>query len=118
MPRIDPYKQLRKICLGFPEAEEKVFGGHTTPTYRVRDKIFVMQSGDAERPALWCKAPPGAQRILVGSDPNRFFSPPYVGPKGWIGMYLNCAVDWDLVTELVTDSYRMTAPKRLLALLG
>ena len=115
MARTDPFKQLRKICLALPEAVDKPFGGHTTPTYRVRDKIFVMQSSDRERHALWCKAPPGAQRILVGSDPERFFSPPYVGPKGWIGMYLNGTVDWELVTDLVTDSYRMTAPKRLLA---
>lgn len=118
MVRNDPYRRLRKICLAFPEAVEKVFGGHTTPTYRVRDKIFVMQSGDGEQAAFWCKAPPGAQRVLVGSDPDRFFSPPYVGPKGWIGMYLNGAVDWDLVADLITDSYRMTAPKRLVALLA
>ena len=80
MPRTDPYKQLRKICLAFPEAIEKVFGGHTTPTYRVRDKIFVMQSGDGERPALWCKAPPGAQRVLVGSrlSGNPYYEPPDV----------------------------------------
>ncbi len=117
MARSGPYEQLRKICLAFPEAEEKVFGGHTTPTYRVRDKIFVMESGDGARPSFWCKAPPGAQRILVGSDPDCFFAPPYVGPKGWIGMFLDGTVDWDLVAALVTDSYRMTAPKRLTALL-
>ena len=117
MARSDPFKLLRKICLAFPEAEEKVFGGHTTPTYRVRDKIFVMQSGDDARAAFWCKAPPGAQRVLVGSDPDRFFAPPYVGPKGWIGMYLDAPIDWDLAAELIRDSYRMTAPKRLVALL-
>ena len=117
MTRKDPFKQLRTLCLAFPEAEEKVFGGHTTPTYRVRDKIFVMQSSEGAKPAFWCKAPPGAQRILVGSDPDRFFAPPYVGPKGWIGMYLDGAIDWDLVTDLIADSYRMTAPKRLLALM-
>ncbi len=118
MPRRDPFKQLRALCLAFPEAEEKVFGGHTTPTYRVRDKMFVMQSGDGAQPAFWCKAPPGAQRILVGSNPDRFFAPPYVGPKGWIGMYLDGTVDWDLAADLIADSYRMTAPKRLAAQLG
>ena len=117
MARSDPFRQLRKICLTLPEAHEKVFGGHTTPTYRVRDKIFVMQSGDDARAAFWCKAPPGAQRVPVGSDPDRFFAPPYVGPKGWIGMYLSGPIDWDLAAELIRDSYRMTAPKRLLALL-
>jgi predicted DNA-binding protein (MmcQ/YjbR family) len=54
--------------------------------------------------------------VLVGSDPERFFAPPYVGPKGWIGMYLDGAIDWDLAAELIRDSYRMTAPKRVLAL--
>ena len=117
MTRADPFERLRKICLSFPEAEEKVFGGHTTPTYRVRDKIFVMQSGDDARPAFWCKAPPGAQRVLVGSEPGRFFAPPYVGPKGWIGVYVDAALDWDLAADLIADSYRMTAPKRLAALL-
>jgi hypothetical protein len=61
MARTNPVEPLRKICLAFPEAEEKVFGGLTTPTYRVRDKIFVMESGDGARPAFWCKAPPGAR---------------------------------------------------------
>lgn len=117
MVRNDPLKRLRQISLALPEAEEKVFGGHTTPTYRIRDKIFAMQSGHGERPAFWCKAPPGAQSVLVGSDADRFFSPPYVGPKGWIGMYLDGTVDWDLATELIRDSYRMTAPKRLATLL-
>jgi predicted DNA-binding protein (MmcQ/YjbR family) len=111
----DPLAALRKICLALPEANEQVFGGHTTPTWRVRDKIFAMQSGDDGGMSVWCKAPPGAQAVLVGSDPDRFFSPPYVGPKGWIGIRLDGKVDWDLVSDLVRDSYRMTAPKRLTA---
>ena len=84
----------------------------------MRDKIFVMQSGDDARPAFWCKAPPGAQRVLVGSDPDRYFAPPYVGPKGWIGVYVDVTLDWDLAADLIADSYRMTAPKRLLALMA
>lgn len=67
--------------------------------------------------AFGCKAPPGAQRVLVGSDPGRFFSPPYVGPKGWIGMHLHALIDWELAAEPIRDSYRMTAPKRLVALI-
>jgi predicted DNA-binding protein (MmcQ/YjbR family) len=109
---------LRAICLALPEATEQLFGGHTTPTFRVRDKIFAMFTNDHHgdgRVALWCKAPPGAQGVLVGSDPERFFAPPYVGPKGWIGVRLDRPVDWEEVEALVTDSYRMTAPKRLLA---
>ena len=116
MGRSTPIDRLRAICLALPEAHEKVFGGHTSPTFRVRDKIFVM-TNDANE--MWCKAPPGAQQILVGSDPKRFFAPPYIGPKGWIGLRLSVTpVDWGLVEDLAHDSYRMTAPKRLLKLLA
>jgi predicted DNA-binding protein (MmcQ/YjbR family) len=115
MPRKSPIQKLREICLALPEATEQVFGGHTSATFRVREKIFAMENGHEGRIAFTCKAPPGAQHILVGSDPDRFFVPPYVGPKGWIGMCINGAVDWGLVADLVTDSYRMTAPKRVSA---
>jgi len=93
-----------------------VFGGHTTPTFRVRDKISAQYEDGHHhtgRPALWCKAPPGAQDVLVGCDPKRFFVPPYVGHNGWIGVWLDVPIDWDVVGGLVADSYRMTAPKRL-----
>ena len=66
--------------------------------------------------SMWCKAPRGAQAVLVGSDPDRFFVPPYVGHHGWIGLWLDVELDWDEVAELVVGSYRLIAPKRLLAL--
>lgn len=110
MPRKTPIQHLREICLALPEATEQVFGGHTSATFRVRDKIFAMKSDHQGRKAFTCKAPPGAQHILTGSDPKRFFVPPYVGPKGWIGVRIDGAVDWELIADLVTDSYRMTAP--------
>ncbi|MDP9237084.1 MAG: MmcQ/YjbR family DNA-binding protein [Chloroflexota bacterium] len=117
MPHKTPLQKLREICLALPEATEQVFGGHTSATFRVRDKIFAMENDYDGRTAFTCKAPPGAQRILVGSDPGRFFVPRYVGPKGWIGMCIDADVDWGLVADLATDSYRMTAPKRLSALI-
>jgi hypothetical protein len=111
--------QLRAICLALPEAVEK--GGVADHTFRVRDKIFAMfldnHHGDG-RVAMWCKAPAGAQKLLVGSDPARFFVPPYVGHHGWIGVRLERDVDWDEVADLVADAYRMTAPKRLIAAMG
>lgn len=116
--RARPLDRLRKLCLALPEAQEVLFGGHTTPTFRVRNKIFAMYTDDHHgegRIALWCKAPPGAQSVLISSEPDRFFSPPYVGPKGWIGVRLDRPVDWPLVADLIADSYRMTAPKRLAA---
>lgn len=113
MARRDPLGRLRTICLALPEATEKEAWGE--PTFRVRDKLFAMYTnnhhGDG-RVAVWCKAPPGVQEILVGADPERFFVPPYVGHKGWIGVRLDVKVDWQEVAEIVQDSYRMTAPTR------
>jgi predicted DNA-binding protein (MmcQ/YjbR family) len=109
--RKTPVDRLRAICLALPEAEEKEAWGD--PTFRVRDKIFAMPKAGDGRLSLWCKAPPGSQAILVGADPERFFVPPYVGHKGWIGMRLDRSPDWNEVTLLVRRSYRLTAPKRL-----
>ena len=67
------------------------------PTFRVRDKIFAMQKRCDGRISLWCKAPPGSQAILVGADAERFFVPPYVGSKGWIGVRLDDKPDSDEV---------------------
>ena len=108
--------RVRRICLALPEAEERPFGGHTAPTFRVRDKIFVMTSEDGT--SMTMKAPKGAQPILVASEPERFFVPKYVGPKGWIGVHLNLtkAPDWDEMAEMIAESYCLTAPKRLAAL--
>ena len=109
-------ERLRTICLGLPEAIEKETWGD--PTYRVREKIFAMEKRGDGRPSLLCKAPAGSQAVLVGADPQRFFVPPYVGPKGWIGMRLDDDPDWDEVAAIVRRSFRLIAPKRLAALVG
>lgn len=106
--------RVREICLALPEAAEKSFGGHTSPAFRVRDKMFVMIGED--RTAMTFKAGPGVQEALVADDPERFYVPPYVGSKGWVGARLDVDQDWDEVAELVVDSYRLIAPKRLAAL--
>lgn len=111
----DPLVQLRNICRAFPEVTEQ--GGVGDPTFRVRDKIFAMRHRVGNRMSMWCKAQPGAQEVLVGSDPERFFVPPYVGQHGWVGIWLDVEIDWELVADLVEKSYRMTAPKRLSRLL-
>ncbi len=105
--------RIRELCLALPEAVEKPFGGHTAPSFRVRDKLFVMTSEDGT--AMTCKARPGVQQALVSSDPERFFVPAYVGHKGWVGARLDVEQDWDEIAELVEESYRMTAPKRVAA---
>lgn len=111
----DAIDHLRAICLALPEASEE--GGVGDPSFKVRKKIFAMQHQMDGRMSLWCKAAQGAQNILVGSQPQRFFVPPYVGQHGWIGIWLDGEIDWDEVVDLIQESYRMTAPKRLLALL-
>lgn len=104
-------ERLREICLRLPEAVET--GGVGNPSFKVRDKIFAMQHGHEGRTSCWVKAPRGVQGMLVGHDPARFFVPPYVGVHGWVGAWLDAEVDWDELADLVEESYRMTAPKRL-----
>jgi predicted DNA-binding protein (MmcQ/YjbR family) len=111
-----PTDRLRAICLGLPEAMEKEAWGD--PTFRVRGKIFAMEKRGDGRLSLWCKALPGSHMVLVGADPERFFVPPYVGHKGWVGVRLDSEPDWEEVAALVKRSYRLIAPKRLAALIG
>ncbi|WP_019634756.1 MmcQ/YjbR family DNA-binding protein [Actinomadura atramentaria] len=108
-------QRLREICLALPEAVEKPFGGHTAPSFRVRDKLFAMTMRDGA--ALTVKAGPGVQQALVEGDPERFYVPPYVGAKGWVAARLDVPQDWDELAELIEDSYRLIAPKRLAKLL-
>jgi len=110
--------RIRAICLALPEAEERPFGGHTAPAFRVRDKLFVMTSEDGT--SMTMKAPRGAQQVLVASDGERFFVPKYVGSKGWVGVRLDlrAAPDWDEMAELIMEGYCLTAPKRLAAQVG
>ena len=106
-------KRLRTICLRLPEAVEA--GGVGNPSFKVRDKIFAMQHGHEGRPSCWVKAAAGMQELLTGHDSERFFRPPYVGQHGWVGVRLDGKVDWDELADLVEESYRLTAPKRLTA---
>jgi predicted DNA-binding protein (MmcQ/YjbR family) len=110
-----PLERLREVCLRFPEAVEA--GGVGDPSFKLRGKIFAMQHEHEARPSLWVKAPPGVQELVVGSEPDRFFRPPYVGHHGWVGAWLDVELDWDELGDLIEESYRITAPKRLLATL-
>jgi hypothetical protein len=107
----DAINQLRMICLALPEATEDA-AGVGSPSFKVRDKIFAMQHPMDERPSLWCKAPQGVQGMLIDSEPEHFFVPPYVGQHGWVGLWLDGEVDWGHVADLVEESYRMTASKK------
>ena len=109
--------RLRKVCLALPETTERL--SHGAPTFFVRDKktfvMFLDHHHDDGRLAIWCHAPPGVQGDLVDEEPERFFVPPYVGPRGWVGVRLDVNLDWDEITGIVTDAYRMVAPKKLRA---
>jgi hypothetical protein len=118
--RADPVAEVRRICLDLPEVSERL--SHGAPTWFVRGKktlatVWDDHHGDG-RLALICAAPPGVQQQLVDEEPDRFYVPPYVGGRGWIGVRLDVKVDWAEIRAIVTDSYRCVAPKTLAALLG
>ncbi|HEY7009599.1 MAG TPA: MmcQ/YjbR family DNA-binding protein [Jatrophihabitantaceae bacterium] len=69
----------------------------------------------ADRLAFWCPVPPGVQEELIAGDAERFFRPPYVGHRGWVGVRIDGAPDWEEIEQIVRDAYRQIAPKRLLA---
>jgi len=106
---MDNVERIREICMAFPGAAEKPFGGHVSPSFRVRDKIFATINEDQSE--LVFKAPAGAQEVLVGANPARFLVPKYVGHKGWVGIRLGANLDWDEVAGLLAESYALTAPR-------
>jgi len=107
-------ERLRAICLALPETSEKVAWGE--PTWRVKGKLFAQLDNHhhgADHLAVWLPAPLGEQESLLFLDPQRFFRPPYVGPRGWVGVRIDRGPDWKLVTSLVKQAYREVAPPRL-----
>jgi predicted DNA-binding protein (MmcQ/YjbR family) len=116
----DISQAVREVCLSFPEAEE--FVSHGSPNFRVRKgKIFatyvVNHHGDG-RIALWLNAPDGAQAHYVRAEPKHFFVPPYVGPRGWLGVNLDKGISWKRVAQLTREAYEKVAPSALSAQIG
>ena len=110
--------QVRSICLVLPEVTERL--SHGAPTWFVRGKssfVTLWPHGhhDNDFPHLWCAGPPGVQQELIASEPHRFFRPPYVGHRGWIGVRLDRDLDWAEIAELCQDAYRVIAPAKLVA---
>jgi hypothetical protein len=109
--------QLRAICLALPEVTERL--SHGAPTWFAVKKSFVTLWADGHHaedfPHLWCAGLPGAQQELTAAEPGRFFRPPYVGGRGWIGVRLDRDLDWEEIAELCRDAYRAVAPARLAA---
>jgi hypothetical protein len=119
-PAEDALDRVRRVCLGLPEAFEQEAWG--APTFRVRKRIFAMFAAAGNhhgrgRAGLWLAAPLGVQEIVVRSEPEKFFVPPYVGVKGWIGASVD-AVDDDELRSLAVQSYCIVAPKKLQALVA
>jgi len=109
-----PLARLRRLCLALPLAHEVEAWGE--PTFRVRNRLFAMYAAagnhhGAGRPAVWCKAAPGNQELMIRAEPDRYFSPPYVGRSGWVGIWLDAGVDWNVVADVVADSHALIAPK-------
>ncbi len=116
MPKArNPLQRLRKIIGAWPETDERI--SHGAPTFWGGKKTFasfhVDHHGDG-RVAVWCKALAEFQQDLVDADPETFFVPPYVGPSGWVGIRLDRDVDWQLISEVLEEGYRLVAPKRAL----
>jgi hypothetical protein len=114
-----PVDRLRAICLALPEATEKQAWGE--PTWRVRGRLFAQLDDHhhgADHLAVWLPAPLGEQEAMLFADPARFFRPPYVGARGWVGVRIDGRPDWRIVTKLVEQAYRQVAPPRLRNALG
>lgn len=115
----DALARVRAACLALPEVTERP--SHGSPAWFVRGrKTFVMfldNHHDDGRLAIWCAAPAGEQEALVISEPDRFFRPPYVGHRGWLGVRLDVDVDWDEIGGIVEEAYRTVAPRTLVATL-
>src|SRR6266581_170819 len=108
-------ERIREICLALPETSERP--SHGAPTFFVRGKraflmVLTNHHGDG-RFAIWCTAAPGMQAMLVEADPERFFVPPYVGHRGWLGVRLARGLDWNEIAGIVEDAYAEVAPAKL-----
>jgi hypothetical protein len=113
----DRLVRLTEICLALPEAERQIMGDHAS--FTVRDKKFAYFLADHHGDGIVSvcfRTERGQPEVLLAADAARFYSPAYIGPRGWVGLRLDFGeIDWEEVREFVTDSYRIAAPKRLAA---
>ena len=112
-------KKLREICLALPETSERL--SHGEPTWFIgAKKVFVTYADHHhdDRVGFWCAAPADVQEQLVGEEPESFFRPPYVGHRGWLGVYLDVPVDWDEIADIVEQAYRTVASRRQVSMLS
>lgn len=109
------FEPVRELCFSLPDVEEKI--SHGAPTFFASNRVFVMYAanhhGDG-RFALWCNAAEGAQEMLVASDPENFFVPPYVGVYGWIGMRIDRGLSKKTISSVVKDAYAEAMRKNVI----
>jgi hypothetical protein len=111
----DVVARLRELCLALPEASERT--SHGEPTWFAgKGKVFAMFDNHhhgAPHLGVWLPQPLGVQETLIDADPDVFFRPPYVGPRGWVGVVLDVDPDWTMVTRLLQDAYVHVASRTL-----
>jgi len=125
MPDGSVLARVRLVCMSMPEATERT--SHGEPAWFVRKAPQFATFADHhhdDRIALWAAAPAGAQGDWVERDRARFFVPPYVGARGWVGVFLDVGPNgspdeghWNDIAEIIEEAYRAVAPRRLTAIL-
>jgi len=113
---MSPLDRIRAICLALPETNERL--SHGSPTFFIRDTTTFTSFHDVDRhkeqgPTIWCPAPSGVQEQMVEAEPERFYRPPYVGGRGWLGVRLDVEPDWDEVAGMIEEAFLLVAPKKL-----
>jgi predicted DNA-binding protein (MmcQ/YjbR family) len=111
LPRASPLgvlERLRKLCLSMPAAIEKESHGEPTWFAGEKGRVFAMFDNHhhgAPHVSVWLPTPKELQETLVASDRAKYFVPPYVGPKGWVGVVLDANPDWKVVEELIREAF-------------
>jgi len=107
--------RVRALCAAYPETLERA--SHGEPSWfagGARQFVMYADHHHDDREAFWAAAPEGAQAALLASDPSRYFRPPYVGARGWVGVWVDLPdVDWERIEQIIDDAWRQVAPRRL-----
>ncbi len=115
-PKRDISQAVRALMTRLPETEEVL--SHGSPSFKVAGKTFatytINHHGDG-RVALNLDSPPGAQQLYTEMEPEYYFVPPYVGPKGWLGVELNTGISWPSVVARTREAYEKRASAKLIA---
>jgi len=119
MVHADLEERFRVMCMDLPGVTEKL--SHGAPVFFAGKQFLTLWLDghhDHGFPHLWCAAPPGVQDELVTTEPDRFFRPPYVGGRGWLGVRLDAVIDWDEMTLICEEAFRAVAPRKFIEALN